>query len=159
MQHLSDRFSVIDAIHEWCRVIDNCDWGAMRELLTETIHIDYSSNGSVAGQLTSEEWIERLQALHGFDATLHMVTNLCPDVQGDAATCTSYVNAMHFLDDGDQELHAFACGTYLHQLVRCDGRWKISGATFKLAGRHGGRDAFDAAFARARFLAASRASQ
>lgn len=154
MQELVDRFAVIDAVYAWCRAIDRRAWDAMRDLLTPSVDIDYSSNGSVAGVMTSDAWIARLSILHGFDATLHMVTNVSPAVTAHGATCTSYVNAMHFLDDQDgREWHAFACGIYEHSLVRDGSRWKISGATFTLAGRHGGRDAFDQAFERARALA------
>lgn len=158
MQELVDRFAIVDAVYAWCRAIDTRDWAAMRDLLTALIEIDYSSNGSVTGVMTSDEWIARLAVLHGFDATLHMVTNISPNLTANGATCTSYVNAMHFVADADErELHAFACGIYEHSLVRDGPRWRISGATFRLAGRHSGRDAFDRAFDRARTLAHDRA--
>lgn len=156
LSKLLDELAVVDAIHRWCAAIDERDWTSLKALITDFIRIDYSSNGSVNGDLTADEWVNRLRVLHGFDATLHMVTNIRPSVEGDQAVCSSYVNAMHFLDEGQEELHAFACGTYVHQLARIDGRWRICAATFRLAGRHGGRAAFDAAFERARALAPGR---
>lgn len=151
-----DRAAVTDAIHQWCTAIDSRDWAAMRELLTDPVHIDYSSNGSIAGHMPVDRWLERLSGLHGFDKTLHMVSNLVIQVSGDEATCTSYVNAMHFLTEGGRELNAYACGTYTHDLVRTGERWRIKAARFDVAGRHSGSAAFDEAFARARELAPSR---
>lgn len=156
LQGLVDRLAVTDAIHKWSTAIDSRDWQGMRDLLTDPIHIDYSSNGSIKGEMPSEAWIARLKSLHGFDATLHMVSNLVIVVNGNSATCTSYVNAMHFLNDNGRELGAYACGVYIHGLVRTGKGWRIMSATFRLAGRHSGHKAFDDAFARARELAPSR---
>ncbi|MBU2305589.1 MAG: nuclear transport factor 2 family protein [Alphaproteobacteria bacterium] len=145
-----------EILYKWCTSIDTRDWAGMRSILTEPVKIDYSSNGSIAGDLAVDTWIDRLKGLHGFDRTLHMVSNPVVTVNGDAATCVSYVNAMHFLKDGDRELGAYACGIYTHELVRVNGSWKIRAATFDLAGRHSGSAAFDEAFVRARALAPSR---
>lgn len=156
LSRLLDELAVVDVIHGWCAAIDERDWGSLKELITDPILIDYSSNGSVNSSLAAGQWIDRLRVLHGFDATLHMVTNVRPSIDGDRARCSSYVNAMHFLDEGNGELRALACGKYIHELVRTSGRWQICAATFILAGRHGGYAAFDAAFERARALAPER---
>lgn len=154
---LVDRAVITDAIHSWCTAIDSRDWARMRNLLTDPVHIDYSSNGSISGDMPVEAWITRLKGLHGFDATLHMVSNLVIAVNGDAATCTSYVNAMHFLNDEGREFGAYVCGSYIHKLKRNGESWNIYSATFKVAGRHSGSQAFDDAFTRARELSSARA--
>ncbi|MBN9534261.1 MAG: nuclear transport factor 2 family protein [Alphaproteobacteria bacterium] len=156
VKELADRAAVADAIHTWCTAIDTRDWQRMRGLLSDPVHIDYSSNGSISGDMPCENWINRLKGLYGFDATLHMVSNLVIVVEGDRATCTSYVNAMHFLTEQGRELNAYACGTYIHKLSRAGDGWKITSATFRLAGRHSGHKAFDEAFVRARELAPER---
>lgn len=157
LQRLLDRQSVIDAIHTWCTAIDSRDWPKMHDLITDPVHIDYSSNGTPAIDLPATGWTARLSALYGFDATLHMVSNIVPVIDGDAAVCKSYVNAMHFLTEDGQELNAYACGVYTHLLRRIDGRWRIYSATFTVAGRHSGSAEFVAAFTRAREIAPSRA--
>lgn len=151
-----DHAAVQSAIYEWSTYIDNRDWAALRNLLTDSVHIDYSSNDSVHGDMPAEQWIDRLRALHGFDATLHMTTNHVITVDGDKAGCRSYVNAMHFLTEGEREYHAHACGVYEHALERHEDGWKISAVIFHLAGRQSGSAAFDEAFARARELAPER---
>lgn len=153
---LMDRASVQDAVLAWSTHIDRRDWEGLRALLTDEVFIDYSSNGSIVGRMPAEAWIDRLRALHGFDATLHMTSNYVVSVQGGEATCRSYVNAMHFLTEGEREYHAHACGVYEHGLIRTDAGWKISSVVFQLAGRHSGFAQFDEAFARARELAPGR---
>lgn len=156
MKTLLERAAIDEAVRAWSTYIDTRDWDRLRMLLTDQVSIDYGSNGSVVGDMPAEAWIDRLRVLHGFDATLHMASNLVIRVDGDRATCTSYVNAMHFLTDGGREYHAHACGVYVHGLVRTDGMWKICSAELRLAGRQSGQAAFDEAFARARELAPSR---
>lgn len=154
---LIDRAAITDAIHTWSTSIDTRDWPRMRDLLTDPVHIDYSSNGSISGDMPAENWIARLKGLYGFDATLHMVSNLVIALDGDKATCTSYVNAMHFLNDEGKEFGAYVSGVYIHKLQRNGDSWKINSATFQVAGRHSGNKAFDEAFTRARELAPTRA--
>lgn len=156
IDRLLERARVEESILAWSTYIDGRDWVRMRELLTDTVFIDYSSNNSIVGDMPADAWIDRLRSLHGFDATLHMTSNYVISIDGDQATCTSYVNAMHFLNEGGTEYQAHACGTYVHGLVRVDGVWKIRSAVFQLAGRHSGFDAFDEAFARARAIAPDR---
>ena len=153
----ADRAAITDILYGWCTAIDTRNWAGMRALLTDPVHIDYSSNGSISGHMPVEQWIDRLKGLHGFDRTLHMVTNPVVTVEGDTATCVSYVNAMHFLLHEGRRYGAHACGVYTHQLARQPGGgWKITAAKFDVAGRQGGHDEFDEAFAQARALAPSR---
>lgn len=154
----ADRAAITDVLHTWCRSIDTRNWPGMRGILTDPVHIDYSSNGSISGDMPVSQWIDRLKGLHGFDTTLHMVSNIMIEVEGDQAVCTSYVNAMHFLQDGERELGAYACGVYIHRMRRAGDGWVIYSATFQVAGRHSGHRQFDEAFTRARELAPARAN-
>ena len=58
----------------------------------------------------------------------------------------------HFVGD----LAGFACGTYVHDLRRQGGVWRIRGCAFAVAGYATGRSAFDAAFDAARAIHAAR---
>ena len=156
LQRLLDEAAIEKAICDWCSAIDGRDWDRMRSLIADPVFIDYSSNGSLKGLIPAEAWVSRLKILVGFDATLHMVSNFVIALDGDRATCTSYVNAFHFLQDRGRELGAYACGVYVHELERAGDFWKIAGATFKLAGRYSGNEAFQQAFERARELAPGR---
>lgn len=147
---------IIGRVMAYAAALDTLDWELMRSLILDPIEIDYASLGATHGTLDADAWFERLNALHGFDATQHVVTNLRVVVDGDTAACTSYVNALHFLKDGDREHVAHACGTYIHDFVRTDDGWRIRKATFRLTGHQGGAGAFAEAFARARELAPSR---
>ena len=156
IETLVDRATIGDVVLSYATAIDSRDWRLLREILTDPVHIDYSSMGSLNDDMPTETWVTRLKSLYGFDATLHMISNLTYAIDGDQAVCTSYVNAMHFLNDGGTELGAHACGVYVHELIRAGSSWKVRKCTFKLAGRHSGDAAFEAAFTRARELAPSR---
>jgi ketosteroid isomerase-like protein len=152
---LVERQGVIDAIVEWCRSVDSRDSAAMAELVTDPIHIDYRSSGPPA-DMPRSAWIARIEVLHGFDATLHMVSNFRVSVTGDEATCFSYVDAKHFLTEDGVENDAYVCGHYTHGLVRDGHRWRIRSAKFEVAGKYSGNDQFTRSFDRARALAPSR---
>ena len=153
---LAQRAEIGDVVLSYATAIDGRDWNLLRSILTDPVHIDYSSMGSLNDDMPAEAWVTRLKSLYGFDATLHMISNLTFRVSGETAVCTSYVNAMHFLNDAGREYGAHACGVYVHELVRSGGAWKIRKCTFRLAGRQSGDAAFEAAFARARELAPGR---
>ena len=87
---------------------------------------------------------------------VHIDYSSMVSVNGDRATCTSHVNAYHYLEDGGEELQAFANGTYIHELVRVHGHWLVCKAVFKMAGMQSGKAMFARAFARARELAPQR---
>lgn len=156
LEQLSERAEIGDVVLSYATAIDGRDWDLLRSILTDPVHIDYSSMGSLNDDMPAEAWVTRLKSLYGFDATLHMISNLTFRVSGEAAVCTSYVNAMHFLKEDGREYGAHACGVYVHELIRVGGAWKIRKCTFRLAGRQSGDAAFEQAFARARELAPSR---
>lgn len=143
---LAARADVTDVVTAYAMRLDARDWDGFRALFEDTIEIDYSSLGSIAGTIPAEIWVERVRVLGGFDATQHKVSNFQVRIDGDRAEVTCYVDAAHFIG----ELAAFACGTYVHRLRRHGERWLISGCTFTVAGYATGRAAFDTAFAAAR---------
>jgi ketosteroid isomerase-like protein len=153
LDEIVDRLAIEDCISHYTSAIDARDWEGLRARMTPDVHIDYSSNGSGAYDLTSEAWAERLKVLYGFNATLHMVTNFRVKVDGDKAVCRTYVLAFHFLREEGQEQNAFAGGEYVYDMVRRNGEWLISRATFLLAGRLNPNEEYLEAFARARELA------
>ncbi|MGA0605179.1 nuclear transport factor 2 family protein [Phenylobacterium sp. VNQ135] len=147
------RTTLTDMVIAYATALDSRDWPLMRSLLTDPVEIDYSSMGSIRETLAVEDWLRRLNTLSGFDATQHVVTNFRVEVDGERATCTSYVDALHFLTDGGRNHVAHACGVYVHEFVLTAGGWRIRKATFHLRGHQNGAQAFQEAFARAREIA------
>lgn len=113
--------------------------------------MDYGAIGSVVGPIAADAWTERCRALKGFDATLHRITNLRRTETAEGVIIDSYVDALHFITVGQEELVGHLVGTYRHELVRGDdGSRRIAACTLNAAGYPGGRAAFDTAFAAAR---------
>ena len=151
---LAVRFATIDVVTAYAMALDAGDWAAFRDLFEDEIDLDYSSLGSLKGQMPAQAWVDRCRVLSGFDATQHKVSNFVVEPGQDAARVTSYVDAAHFIGD----LAGFACGTYVHELRWRQGVWKIAACAFTVAGYATGRAAFDAAFDAARAAYARRSA-
>lgn len=133
----------------YATALDAHDWAAYRALFTDDIAIDYGAIGSLVATVSADEWTDRCKALEGFEATAHRLHNIVATIDGDRATVTSIVDALHFASVDDRVLLGDLIGRYTHRLVRQDG-WKIAGVTLTVVGYPAGKHAFDAAFAAAR---------
>ena len=132
----------------YAAALDARDWHAYRALFTDEIAIDYGSIGSL---VAADEWTNRCRALEGFDATAHQLHNIVAAIDGDHATVTSIVDAVHVVGVEDRALLGDLIGRYTHCLVRQDG-WKIAGVTLTVVAYPAGKEAFEAAFAAARAI-------
>ncbi|HEV2598820.1 nuclear transport factor 2 family protein [Sphingopyxis sp.] len=148
---LLDREAAIAAVTCYASALDARDWAAYRALFTDQIAIDYGAIGSLVATVPADEWTQRCKALEGFDATAHQLHNIAPTIDGDRATVTSIVDAVHVVGVEDRALLGDLLGRYTHRLVRQDG-WKIAGVTLSVVAYPAGKEAFEAAFAAARAI-------
>jgi hypothetical protein len=79
--------------------------------------------GPYWGEFVGREAIaERLRGiLDGFSATSHHVSNIAPAIDGERATCLSYVYAFHGRAVTNEPLHYW--GRWVDELVKLDGEW------------------------------------
>ncbi len=148
---LLDREAAIAAVTCYASALDARDWAAYRALFTDEIAIDYGAIGSLVATVPADEWTQRCKALEGFDATAHQLHNIVAAIDGDHATVTSIVDAVHVVGVEDRALLGDLIGRYTHRLVRQDG-WKIAGVTLSVVAYPAGKEAFEAAFAAARAI-------
>jgi hypothetical protein len=148
---LLDREAAAAAVTHYATALDARDWRAYRALFTDEIAIDYGSIGSLVATVAADEWTNRCRALEGFDATAHQLHNIIAMIEGDHATVTSIVDAVHVVGVQDRALLGDLIGRYTHQLVR-QGGWKIAGVTLTVVAYPAGKEAFEAAFAAARAI-------
>lgn len=144
-----DREAAAAAVTCYASALDKRDWAAYRALFTDDIAIDYGAIGSLVATVSADEWTNRCRALEGFDATAHRLHNIVATIDGDRATVTSIVDAVHFILIDDRSILGDLIGRYTHRLIRQQG-WKIEGVTLAVVGYPAGKAAFDAAFAAAR---------
>ncbi|SEH20389.1 SnoaL-like domain-containing protein [Sphingopyxis sp. YR583] len=146
-----DREAAVAAVTRYASALDARDWGAYRALFTDEIAIDYASIGSLVATVPADEWTNRCRTLEGFDATAHQLHNIVAAIDGDEATVTSIVDAVHVVGVEDRALLGDLIGRYTHRLVR-QGEWKIAGVTLSVVAYPAGKEAFEAAFAAARAI-------
>ena len=120
-------------------------------VVTDEIAVDYGSIGSLVATVPADEWTDRCRTLEGFDATAHQLHNVIATIDGDRATVTSIVDAVHVVGVEDRALLGDLIGRYTHRLVRRDG-WKIAGVTLTVVAYPAGKEAFETAFAAARAI-------
>lgn len=142
----------------YASALDARDWAAYRALFAEEIDIDYGEIGSLVAKVPADEWTNRCKALEGFDATAHQLHNIAVTLDGDRATVTSIVDAVHVVAVDDRAIVGDLIGRYTHRLVQQNG-WKIDGVTLNVVGYPAGKEIFDTAFAAARINFAERNSR
>lgn len=144
-----DREAAVAAVTCYAAALDARDWTAYRALFTDRIAIDYSAIGSLVATVSADEWTNRCRTLEGFDATAHQLHNVSATLDGDHATVTSIVDAVHVVGVEGRVMLGDLIGRYTHRLVRQNG-WKIAGVTLTVVAYPAGKEAFEAAFAAAR---------
>jgi uncharacterized protein (TIGR02246 family) len=118
---MSDESDITALLSRYARAVDTKDWELYRSVFTDDAVIDYSSNGIPAG--SRDDIADFLsQAFTAIPMSMHYITNVEVDVDGDAAT----VRAMFYNPTqlpGFSELSFFG-GYYFHDLVRTADGWR-----------------------------------
>ena len=118
---MSDETAIAAMLYRYARAVDTKDWELYRSVFTDDATIDYSSAGFATGPV--EEVVAQLSA--GFGAipwTMHYITNVEADVDGDTATVRAmFYNPMQLPGMSEQS----SCGGYyFHEFVRTPDGWR-----------------------------------
>ena len=144
LQRLLDRAEISDVVRAYATGLDRRDWELYRSIFSDEIEMDFGSVGIRAGTYRAQDWVRDAQRLFaGFSATQHTSTNHVHDVRGDKATCTSNMQAEHFvarepgdgLEDGADRWTIG--GFYTNELVRTPEGWKLTRVTLTVTWTHG----------------------
>jgi ketosteroid isomerase-like protein len=118
---MTDELAITRLLYRYARAVDTKDWELYRSVFTDDAVIDYSSNGIPAG--SRDDIADFLsQAFTTIPMSMHYITNVEIDVDGDAAT----VRAMFYNPTqlpGFSQLSYFG-GYYFHDLVRTADGWR-----------------------------------
>lgn len=144
IQSLLDRISISDVVYAYATGLDRRDWELYRSIFIRTIEMDFSSVGLGSGTFEADEWVRDAKRLFaGFRATQHTSTNHVHELRGDEATCTSNMQAEHFVvrepDDGldDGKDRWTIGGYYINELVRTPIGWKLEKVTLMMTWQSG----------------------
>jgi hypothetical protein len=150
MPEFDDHRTITELVYTYALGIDTRKWKLYRSIFANEIEIDFSSyNGQPAGRMRADDWVQRVQGVFpGLAATQHVMTNPIVEVDGDAAVCTMYVVAEHFLD---AEGPSFTLGGYYRDtFVRSSTGWLVSGVNINVLWRRGDESIMVKAAQRAR---------
>jgi uncharacterized protein (TIGR02246 family) len=123
LQAIEDHQAVSNLMLAMGAALDAKDWDAYTQLFLE------DGEFTIEGQ--ARHGREEIVAgpsrdLNRYDALQHYSTNHKVAVDGDEATASHYLIAIHIDDAGSMELHADAGGRYDCRCVRTDDGWKFA---------------------------------
>lgn len=146
---IADRLAISDVIIRYATALDTRDWGLLRSILTDRVRIDYTSfDPALDLEMDADEWVHRVRGLAGFDATQHLSTNHRHHIDGDSATCISYMHAGHFLRHEGVDHACFLYGYYTSALVRTPAGWRVREVKLTITARQGDERVFGWAFSK-----------
>ncbi len=144
MQTLLDRAAISDVVIAYATAVDRRDWPLLRSIFTDRVFLDFRSfDPRLYREMSANEVIELARRLSAFDATQHISANHVHTLEGDRATCVSYMQAGHFLRRPDGEHVCFLYGYYTHALVRTAEGWKIDRYALTITAQHGDPRVFE----------------
>jgi len=146
LEDLIDRARISDTVLAYATGVDRRDWALYRGIFEDEVVFDFETwSGEPARSWPADKWIEAVCAtLAPFDATSHMLTNQVIGIEGDEATLTAHMVAVHYFDGETQELGGF----YTHRLRRHGDHWKIFRCRLVITWERGDRALFERAAAR-----------
>jgi hypothetical protein len=138
----SDEQLIIETCTRMAWHTDRREWTLLTEVFADRVVLDYTSlNGGEPVELTPDQVVAGWSnALGGFDATHHMITNHLVRTTGDTAVCTASFQATHRLANPLGSPLWTLGGTYRFDLVRLDGRWRIGGIVMTATWADGNKD-------------------
>lgn len=118
---VSDELEIRALLSRYARAVDTKDWELYRSVFTDDAHIDYSSAGIPPG--SRDEIAELFRAaFESIPWTMHYITNIEAEIDGDTATVRAmFYNPMQLPGMAEQS----SCGGYyFHDLVRTADGWR-----------------------------------
>jgi 3-phenylpropionate/cinnamic acid dioxygenase small subunit len=130
MDERAARQDIADVLVRYATGIDRRDWTRFRSCFADDCHADYGDVGVWDGIDAITQFM--VDAHAGMRHTLHRITNVAIDIEGDGNTATarSYVDALLMLDGEDSGINA--TGFYDDELVRNDEGWRIARRRFTM---------------------------
>ena len=126
LQELIDRAAISDMVHAYATAVDTRDWELFRSLFVDPLLLDFSSfHPSLKREITVAELLEITKKISAFDSTQHLSGNHRHTIEGDRATCVSYLHAGHFMTRDGVKYEGFLCGYYTYGFQRRADGWKI----------------------------------
>ena len=120
---VADRIAIQDVMSNYAAGVDERDLDRYRRCFADDVVIVGFGDGTTQG---ADQWVtDVIGKLEAFGATQHMLGPVYAEVTGDHADVRTDVQALHYMaNDPDTMLTLWA--TYVTEMKRIDGAWKIS---------------------------------
>ena len=120
---VTDRIAIQDVMSNYAAGVDERDLDRYRRCFADDVVIVGFGDGTTEG---ADQWVtDVIGKLGAFGATQHMLGPVYAEVTGDHADVRTDVQALHYMaNDPDTMLTLWA--TYVTEMKRIDGAWKIS---------------------------------
>jgi hypothetical protein len=118
-----DSVAIRDVIDRYAFGVDRRDWDLVSACFTPDCHADYGRSGAWTSRPPFVEWLDLTHREVG--PTMHRITNHQVKVDGDAATATSYLDALLQVDHQEFDLLRVVA-IYHDELVRTADGWQIA---------------------------------
>jgi len=123
-----DRAAIADVIVRYATAIDRRDWELFRTCFTADCGSDY---GTIGGWNDIDGLTAFMTTAHArMGHTMHRMTNVVVEVDGDTAGGRTYVHVILQLDAGDPSTVYETFGFYDDSFVRTPEGWRISRRNF-----------------------------
>ncbi len=133
-----DRAAISDVVNTYATAVDKRDWTLFKSLFTDRVYIDMSDlDPARCREISSDELVDLARPLTKLSSTQHASSNHRHDINGDTATCISYMQARHFLTRDGTDYHYHLYGYYTYTFVRTPAGWKISKYAMAVTGQEG----------------------
>ncbi len=147
---LADRLAVQDVMHRYALAIDTKDWRLLEQVFADRLRADFRSFGvSEAFEGTRAEWIANVRrTIDGMDASQHMMANHLYEIDGDRASGTTYISALHVCRNDLGGDSYTVGGHYGVEMARQADGWRITAYTLNVTWSAGDRHVLRAAIRR-----------
>ncbi len=143
---LLDRADISQVLHSYATAIDTRDWDLLATCFTEDLEADFRDFGGREVVKGRDVWLEIIKGtIQGLDATHHLTANHVHQIDGDTATLTAYLQALHRLDTARSDPEYTVGGYYTCEMVRTDreaanGGWRMRRYALNVTWHRGNRD-------------------
>lgn len=117
---------IAEVLIRYASGIDRRDWDLFATCFTPDVAADYGEIGVWRGVDAITGFM--VEAHEAMGHTLHRISNIAIDVDGDAATARSYVDVVLMSAGGDTGMNAL--GYYDDRLIRTPDGWRIAERRF-----------------------------
>lgn len=122
----ADQHDIAELLVRYTTGIDRRDWTVLRSCFTDDVVAEYEGVDTWHDADALATFMEEAHAAMGH--SLHRLSNLAIEVDGDAATARCYVDALNLTPDGQSGIQTV--GFYDDELVRTPNGWRIARRRF-----------------------------